>query len=154
MKEIVVIGIGSRLMKDDAIGLSTVEALVKRGNLPEVRFVIGETDIDYCLSEVDQARVGTIVIVDAMICGGEPGEVTCRELEEINRDKMLPVSPHNLHLFSYLFQDHLAEKTKVIGIEPAEVDVHCGLSIKLEAMQELIADKTEEILKHICRKGK
>ncbi|TMW71425.1 hydrogenase maturation protease [Alteribacter natronophilus] len=149
MKDIVVIGIGSRLMKDDAIGLFVVEGLRERGRLPGLRYVIGETDIDFCLGEVDQAD--GIVVVDAMLCGGLPGEVTCWNLEELNSDKTIPVSPHNIHLFSYLFQDPLAGKTKVIGIEPAEVAVHWGLSTKLERMRAQITDETEEILRIICK---
>lgn len=44
MKEIVVLGIGNRLMMDDGIGVRLVEELDQREHVPYIRYVPGETD--------------------------------------------------------------------------------------------------------------
>ena len=45
MKQILVLGIGNRMMKDDGIGVRIAEALALENDLENVDYVAGETDI-------------------------------------------------------------------------------------------------------------
>lgn len=52
MKKLLVIGIGSRIMKDDGIGVYLAEDLKKQITSPNIEFLIGECDFDYCRSQM------------------------------------------------------------------------------------------------------
>ena len=55
MKEVLVLGIGNRLMMDDGIGVLVVEELKKRNTNPYIRYIIGETDTYFCMNQMEEA---------------------------------------------------------------------------------------------------
>jgi hydrogenase maturation protease len=53
MKKVIVVGIGSRLMTDDGVGVLLVEDLAPYfSDSPLIKLIPGETDVDYCLFEM------------------------------------------------------------------------------------------------------
>lgn len=155
MKPILVLGIGSRLMMDDGIGVNVVETLAKQ--TPEDEFVsyeIGETDFEYSLDLMLRAEY--LIIIDAAITGKKPGEVSIfllSELQSVNQG----ISQHNLHFLDLVNQLDQRKKGVMIGIEPFHIDFHWGLSCELSEIFGTIVGKVEDTIERIKReyiKGK
>lgn len=117
-------------MMDDGIGIYVVEELMRENTKSNLHFVIGESDIDYCLEQIDGATL--VIIIDAVVIGKKPGEVTVFSISELSEQQSLNISPHNLHLFNVLSQQREWMKGVIIGIEPFEICFHIGLSQTLE----------------------
>ncbi|MOA15290.1 Hydrogenase 2 maturation protease [compost metagenome] len=129
MKRILVLGIGNRLMRDDGIGVYVVETLQKEDQFGDVQYLVGETDIDYCLRVLED--VDRLIIVDAVKSDREVGEVSCHPIEEI-ASFHLGISIHELHLFSIIPVMYPLLHVTVIGIDVESVDFGLGLSQALE----------------------
>lgn len=143
MKHTVVLGIGNRLLMDDGIGLCAVEALKELSN-KDIHCVIGETDIDYCLDEIEGAEF--LIIIDAAKLGKTSGEVTTLTLDDVKTHKDLGLSIHNLHLFDMIEQTCKDIKGIMIGIEPYMIDYHLGLSEELSIKLPEILTKVRNII--------
>lgn len=131
MKEIVIVGIGSRIMMDDGIGIYLVEYLKQFLSSPEIEFIIGETDIDYCLSELSDAKC--IVIIDAYLSGNNPGEVTVMPLSDLTKENTLSYSLHGIHILDILPYFRHELKGILIGVEPHEITYGFSLSDTLQS---------------------
>ncbi len=130
MKRIIVLGIGNRLLGDDGIGIYVVEKLRDQDTTDNISYVIGETDIDYCLDEIKDADF--IVIVDAARTGDNPGDVTAIPLAKATYATTPGLSLHNLHLLNMIayFKRELAGF--LAGITVGEINYNLGLSRALE----------------------
>ncbi|MFC3769540.1 hydrogenase maturation protease [Paenibacillus sp. GCM10012303] len=146
MRDILVLGIGNRLMADDGIGVFLVEALQQRQQLePEsnIRFVVGESDIDYCLSEIEGA--GLLLLVDAVKSGKTPGELAVYHLEKYGAHDP-GISAHDLHLFQMIPHMYPGLQAEVIGIEAERIEFGLELS---EALQERFGELLQAIFELI-----
>lgn len=143
MKNIVILGIGNRLLMDDGIGLYVAEAL-KELSITDIHCVIGETDIDYCLDEVKKAEF--LIIIDAAKLGKASGEVTVLDLYDVKTCRNLGLSMHNLHLFNMLELTYKNIKGIMIGIEPYMIDYNLGLSEEINIKLPEILTKVIDIL--------
>ncbi|MEK5444392.1 hydrogenase maturation protease [Fredinandcohnia sp. FSL W7-1320] len=126
MENIIVLGIGNRLMMDDGIGIYLTEELSKQNPTSHVSFLIGESDIDYSLDLIMKATF--VIIVDAVYSGKKTGDVTVFPLANLHEYQNLDISAHNFHLFQALYQQKSSIKGYLIGVEPDEVKFHIGLS--------------------------
>ena len=114
MKKILVIGIGSRIMMDDAIGIILVEDLRRLCKNSEMTYMIGETDVDCCMEEA--LNYDNIIIIDAFLSGKQPGEITVIPLKELNKDiEDSFYSLHGMHLLSLLITVKLSDHNGVVG---------------------------------------
>jgi len=129
MKKVLVLGIGNRLMRDDGIGVYIVETLQKENESGDLQYLVGETDIDYCLRVMED--VDRLIIVDAVKSDREVGDVSCHPIEEIGSFQ-LGISIHDLHLFSIIPIMYPLLHVTVIGIDVERVDFGLGLSQALE----------------------
>jgi len=140
MKKLKVIGIGSRIMGDDGIGVYVVEALIKQRFLSgiedvigetdiKVEYVLGETDYDYCFDFIENTSM--FIIIDAAISGNKPGTVTqfTTNNDTLFLSKMF--SLHNLNLIDASRILVNARNLVIIGIEPETIDYQLGLSTAL-----------------------
>ncbi|WP_028784868.1 hydrogenase maturation protease [Thalassobacillus devorans] len=147
MQKIVVLGIGNTLMRDDGIGVYVVESL-KGLEQVNVTYIIGETDLDYCLDAAEDASF--LFVVDATSTGKPPGAISWYELKRMPVME-LGISAHNLHLFHMLHDSNV--KGYLIGIEAAIIDFHLGLSEVLERkflkivedVRKTMEDKIEKV---------
>lgn len=140
MEKIIVLGIGNQLMMDDGVGIYLVDELSKLDNSGKPYYIIGETDIEYCLDQIETATF--IIVLDAVYSGKNPGEITVYPLAEINEHQTLNISAHNLHLFQVLYQQKDI-KGFLIGVEPYEVTFHKGLSNCLQRQWKRILRKVK-----------
>ncbi|MBM7096739.1 hydrogenase maturation protease [Bacillus sp. H-16] len=145
MGKTIVLGIGNQLMMDDGIGIYVVEELMERRQISSEEYAVGESDIECCLSIVE--RADRVIVIDAILGGKKPGEITVYSLLELGAMETIPVSPHNLHLFHVLQQ--IGKNTVVIGIEPERLAFNIGLSDCLNKQRKEIIDEVEKILKEL-----
>ncbi|MCM3693408.1 hydrogenase maturation protease [Neobacillus niacini] len=150
MEKIIVLGIGNILMMDDGIGIDLIEQLSKLNRTPHVSFLIGESDIDYCMDQIMNATF--VIIVDAVLSGNEPGELTVFPLAHLHEYQTLDISAHNFHLFQSLYQQKESIKGYLIGVEPYEIRFHIGLSETLrEKWKTIVQDVSQTIDKLIAK---
>ncbi|MDF2947129.1 MAG: hydrogenase maturation protease [Bacillales bacterium] len=144
MEKIIVLGIGNRLMMDDGIGIYLVEQLSKLNNSPHMSFLIGESDIDYCISQIMNATY--VIVVDAVLSNTNPGDLTVYPLANLHEHQFLDISVHNFHLLQSLYQQKESIKGYLIGIEPYEITFHNGLSKTLsERWNSILQDVSQTI---------
>lgn len=136
MGKIVVLGIGNQLMMDDGLGIYLVEKLAKLDEKSDIQYVMGESDIDYCLNQLEGADF--VIILDAISSGKKAGDITIFPLSSLHEYYTLNISPHNLHLFQALYQQKATIKGYLIGVEPKEISFHIGLSKTLREMWDNI----------------
>ncbi|HJV46806.1 MAG TPA: hydrogenase maturation protease [Bacillota bacterium] len=150
MKPIVVLGMGSRLMMDDGIGVNVVETLARES--PEDEYVdyrVGETDWEYGLDLIVSAEY--LILVDAAIMGKRPGEFTIfplRELSSINSG----ISQHHLHFLEVMQQLDQQKRGIMIGIEPFQIDFHWGLSRELNELFDPLVVRIKDAIEKIKKK--
>ena len=147
MQKVLVLGIGNRLMMDDGIGIYVLEELSKRTDAANIQYVIGESDIDYCLEHIEGSTF--IIIVDAVYSGKAPGELSIYPLANVLEHQILHISPHNLHLFQVLYLQKDTMKGFLIGVEPSEINFHLGLSQSIQQKWRQIIDKANRTIENI-----
>ena len=122
-----VIGIGNRIMGDDAIGVMLAEELKEALEKLGVEVIIGETDVDYCLSFVEEEDF--LFIIDATLYGLEPGTLT---IEEIKKEKLYSKEEYSQHQISLVKLISICDIRNVsgyiLGIEVVDVDFGIELS--------------------------
>lgn len=128
MSALTVVGIGNRLYCDDGIGCEVVQMLFEEYPDRHMEYLVGETDIDYCLSHIHTRQV---ILVDAVKAGCEPGSVHVYYPKEFQLIANNGFSMHNLHILT-LFNCADNLEIRIIGIEPYEVTLHAGLSKRME----------------------
>jgi hydrogenase maturation protease len=138
-----VMGIGNVLMMDDGIGVYLAKDLKTEIWDEEIRFVIGETDVDYCLSEVKDDADELVIVIDAIQCGDEKGSISEQELIKLGTMEK-GIAAHNYHLFHAI----CSKKGILIGIEPFEISFGFGLSTELRNRYPKIKQKVKEIIMH------
>lgn len=149
MEDMIVLGIGNRMMMDDGIGIYLVEELSKQDVKSNIRYLIGESDIDYCLDQIENAAF--VIILDAVFSETNPGEISAYSLSSLHECQPLDISPHNLHLFQAL-QREKKIKGFLIGVEPYEISFHIGLSKILEEKKPAILQNVRMIIEKLLNK--
>ena len=149
MGKMIILGIGNRLMMDDGIGIYIVEELMKEENVLNNEYIIGESDIDYCIEQIENATF--VMIIDCAMTGRQPGDVTIHSLDNVLVSRILDISVHNLHLFQVLYQLRNQITGYVIGIEPYEITFHFGLSDVLEAKRSEIKETVKGLIEQLAK---
>ena len=144
MKKVLVLGIGNRLMKDDGIGVHVVEELGKRNADSEVCYVVGETDVGYCLQQTEEAS--TVIIVDAAYLGKESGAVYVIPLQKVLQCSLNTTSFHEFDLFRELKIEGKSMEGMLIGIEPYDINYGMQLSDVLQDKFLDIVDKVKNFI--------
>jgi hydrogenase maturation protease len=144
MKEVLVLGIGNRLMMDDGIGVYVVEELKERNTNPGIRYVIGETDIYYCLNHIEEASY--IIIVDAACFDKESGTISTIPLEQVLENPIQPISVHDSHLLNEIKVRDKGIPGAFICIEPHEVNYCPNLSTNLQEQFIKVVEDIESII--------
>lgn len=147
MEKVIVLGIGNRLMMDDGIGIYLVEELMKDGSAQNIQYIIGESDVDYCIQQIENASI--VIIIDSAMTGLQPGDVTIHSLEDLVVSRILDFSIHNLHLLQVLYQLRNHIKGYLIGIEPYEISFNFGLSRIIENEKSRIKEDVKEAIKQL-----
>lgn len=143
MKRIMVLGVGNILMGDDGIGVYLVRDLANLCKNPYVEYVVGETDVHYCLEMARQFK--WVIVVDAVITGKEAGDITvfpCKKGGKYDKG----ISMHNLHFLEEADQLPLYWEGIIIGVECKSVSYHFGLSASLQDKYSGVLTKVNEVI--------
>lgn len=142
-----VLGIGNILMMDDGIGIYVIEELRSRCKDFNTKYVIGETDVYYCLAEIEKADY--VVIIDAASMGEEPCSVATFILEDILQELSPAFSFHDINILQTMKQHNLQKPGILIAIEICNINFTIGLSPMMEEYFINIVNKVEDIITSI-----
>ena len=135
-------------MGDDGVGIKVIECLKNDLEDNGIKVVIGETDIEYCLSQIDNDDF--LIIVDSSLYGIEPGTVTVNDISKAI-DSCYNFSQHQISLIKFLHNMELDRKLRgtVIGIEVSAIDFSIELSKVLDAKFKAIVDEVYKAIMNI-----
>ena len=109
--QIVVLGLGNTLLRDEGVGVRVIEELQKRYDFsPSVKLIDGGTVGFGLVTEIEGCK--KLLVVDAVKAGNEPGTVYKFKRNDITVQIPQTLSVHNLGFFEAL------EHWKMLGIEP------------------------------------
>ncbi|ADJ26031.1 hydrogenase maturation protease [Dehalogenimonas lykanthroporepellens BL-DC-9] len=125
-KKLLILGVGNPLFGDDGFGPAVAEELERRGRVPSFTAVLdvgtGVREILFDLI-LSQARPDELVIIDALDCGREPGEIFKVKVDEVPAIKQHDFSLHlapSLNLLQEL-RDQSGVKVTIIAAQPTEI---------------------------------
>ncbi|GAB4262299.1 MAG: HyaD/HybD family hydrogenase maturation endopeptidase [Deferrisomatales bacterium] len=126
-----VLGVGNRLMSDDAVGLEALEAFRAAYELPPgVEVLDGGTGGLDLLGHLEGCA--HVLVVDCVSTGAEPGALLRVEAHDVPRVFSRSLSPHQMGLPDLLaaleLTGRLPERLVVLGVEPARVDLGLELT--------------------------
>ena len=125
---VLIVGIGNRQHADDGVGPVLIDKLSSAGftNILDV----GTVPENYT-KFIIQCLPDTIILVDALSFGGQPGDWKIFTPDECNE---YGFSTHNasLSLFASYIRQNIPAKIFILGIQPATTDFKVGLSPELE----------------------
>lgn len=146
-----VIAIGNRIMGDDGIGIAIAEYLKEFMVRSGFEVIIGETDIEYCLSLIESGDF--IIILDAVYSGLEPGTVNIMSIKEAVERSKRRCSQHEPNLLLWLDIYGIEVKGAVIGIEAETIELNWGLSDTLEKIFPLVCESVIDKIKYVLKEG-
>lgn len=149
-----ILAIGSRLMGDDSVAIHVAEKLISSFESNGIEVIIGETDVDYCLSKT--VKEDYIIVLDATLFGIKPGTVTVNTLGDIwslniseaSKYNGSSFSQHGYSLINALQTFHGPVDGIFIGIEGQRFDYSLALSCEIEDSFELICNKVMDAACH------
>lgn len=145
-----IIGIGNPLKRDDGIGIHLIEKLRKEDISEDIDILdcgTGGMKLVHDLKDLD-----SVLIVDSVMFGGEPGESVFFTPEEIKSLKV-QTGTHDSDLFEILsISESMGEapdKVIIMGIQPKQItfgeEISEPLKKKVQEYMEKIKKKVEEI---------
>lgn len=140
------IAIGNRIMGDDSIGIRVAEELSSKLKQKKIDLVIGETDIDYSLSKIEDEDF--IFIIDSTYFNINSGSITITSLNEILEQSKQVYSQHQPSLINAIKANGKSLEGFIIGIEADEIDFNLELSPKLKIKFPLICKEVYRFIYH------
>lgn len=140
-----IIGIGNILLSDDGIGVRVIEELRNEKTIEaDMKFIIGETDIYYCIDNVAQGDF--LIIIDSTIFGKEPGTVTVIPFEECDKYIGGVTTEHGDSLIKVLRRECSTVEGVCIGIEADTIAFSTELSKTLKSKLEDILEEVKKVI--------
>lgn len=148
--QIVVLGLGNILLRDEGVGVRVIEELQKRYDFfPPVKMIDGGTAGFGLVTEIESCE--KLLVVDAVKAGNEPGTVYKFKSGDITVTIPQTLSVHDLGFFEALEQwKMLGINPEVIffGIEPEDMnswgfDLTPSIQIKLPKLVALVIDQLQ-----------
>jgi hydrogenase 3 maturation protease len=145
-RSVVVLGVGSELLSDDAAGVR-VAAAIGRKPLPGVTAMDGGSAPENCTAELRQISPSHLIIVDCAQMGEAPGTVRIIDAADIGG---VSFGTHALPLS--VLADYVAReigcRVTVIGIQPLTIEFGEGLSPEVSAA----VDEVDHVLREcLCQ---
>ncbi|MCC5911744.1 MAG: hydrogenase maturation protease [Clostridiaceae bacterium] len=124
------IAIGNQIMGDDGIAIRVVEELSPQLKHAGIEVILGETDIDYALSEIKDGDF--LFVIDATYFNVKPSTVTFTPLNKSIGQYPQVYSQHQPNLVDLLKTYGKIVEGFIIGIEVEEIDFGLELSDTLK----------------------
>lgn len=151
---VLVLGIGNILLRDEGIGVRLIEAVEQGFVIPDgVELLDGGTAGIELLDHIRAREL--LIIVDAMRNSYPPGTVYRVEGEDVPAAFMTNISPHQLGISNLLataqLTDSLPERIVLFGIEPEDISTGLGLSESVDkGLEKLIGEVVKELAANGC----
>ena len=135
MAKVMIIGLGNLLMGDEGAGVHLIKELENTQLPPEVELLDGGVNSFAALAQAHGAQ--RIIIVDAMLGGGQPGDIY--RLEDKDLDSQLTGVAWSAHDFSLAHSLAAYQKIAALppitiyGVEPAVIALSMELSPPVQA---------------------
>lgn len=140
----VILGIGSRLMEDDGIGVRVAEKLTVDPSMRDFTVGIGETDVDYCLGLLKEAEF--YVVLDAADRGESPCTVRVQRLGEVLSEGHAVQSFHDFDLLQAMRREGMTLPGLLITVEAGSVSFGPELSIVMQEHFEEVVREIKQII--------
>lgn len=147
MSRIAVLGVGNPLMRDDGIGVRVAEMIRDRLEAKNIKVILGETDVSYCLDCI--CADDFLVLLDAIHAGGLPGSVWLLPMEQAVSCRQKPYAAHDMSLVDAIAEEYPKSRGVLIGIEPEDVGIGLELSACLQDQFSRICADVEALLQKI-----
>jgi len=143
-RRVAVVGIGSPLRGDDAVGLEVVERL-EEYPLVGVLLLKTETVPESFTGVLREFNSTHILMIDAVHLGAEPGDAKLIPPKMISN---VYISTHKLSLsvLSNYLTETLGARVTLLGIQPRSVAFGTSISKELKTAARRIADTLYEVL--------
>jgi hydrogenase maturation protease len=145
-----VVALGNPLRRDDGLGVRLLEALRERDLPDDVELYDAGTGGMRILHKL--ADVDTVILIDVVRFGGEPGEsvwFTPDEVESIREEG----SSHDPNLFEAIELsrrlDEAPDRIRCLGVQPEDVSVGEGLSTPVENAIPDLLDAIEATIREL-----
>jgi len=140
------LAIGNRILKDDMAALFVAEKLDNKLRKSNIQVIIGETDIEYCISNIEEDD--SLIILDAYLAHDyeDIGKVRVMELNESSNCYLNYLSQHQLNIIKYMEINNIKANGIIIGI--GVYDINFGLEFSNEVCLK-IEKITEDVLMNI-----
>jgi hydrogenase maturation protease len=149
-KQIMIIGVGNRLLGDEGVGLHIIDKLSQIPIPPYVNIVDCGCDLLNLMAYIKKPK--RIIIIDAIRAGGEPGEIYSFDFSKLTTTKVDMCSAHQIKTIDALRLIKLVcpalsdSEIVVIGIEPKVMQLSSDLSKEVsESITEAMRFVLEEI---------
>ncbi len=150
MKDILVLGIGNPLLGDDGFGVEVVRRLGERNGPPTAEYLDGGTAGLGLLPHLEGRS--HVLVVDAIDCGGRPGEVVRLSVADIPAHRGVKLSEHQVTFREVLgLMDLLEVKPRellLIGVQPRSTRWGDPLSPEVEAAIPAVLEAIERQVVH------
>lgn len=152
MKSIMVVGIGNYILQDEGVGVHVINRLMEMDLPSQVSLVDGGTH-SYDLVDFF-CQADTVIVVDALKAGGEPGTLYRAPLEELGlKPDDNCTSLHQMHFIEAVQMVNLLgyhPQIIVFGVEPKVIDWGMELTPEVAArvprLAELIKDEIQNVI--------
>lgn len=134
-----VIAIGNPMMGDDAIALYAVKDLSNGIQKLGIEVIIGETDVDFCISKIKNKD--ELIIIDSSCRGKALGSVSYMGLQEIIEGSNINSWQHDRDIIRELKIRGVEVSGLLICIEVSDIDFRWGLSTELQQMLPGICER-------------
>jgi hydrogenase 3 maturation protease len=142
-----VVGVGNVARGDDGLGVRLAE-LIQELRLPPagVRVVVAGSGPERILTALSGGAFAHVLFLDAVEFGGGPGAVILLEAAGmIARWPQISTHQLSLGLLAQMIEAGGATKAWLLGVQPASLITGAGLSPKVQATAELLADLFAEV---------
>lgn len=153
-RNILIVGVGNRLLSDEGVGLHAVDGLSQIPMPPCVRIIDCGCDLSSFISYVNEPQ--KIIVIDAIRAGGKPGRVYRFDYAELATTQSQMRSAHQLktleilELLKHVYPDLCNCQITLIGVEPQTIELSTDLS---KEVRDSLADVTRLVLEEIPLKS-
>ena len=138
------IAIGSRIMGDDGVAIAVAETLCDELVAEGIPVIIGETDVAYCLSCINEGDV--IIILDASVSERPWGTIwqlpLCDAINNCNQNQF----QHDADLLNTLNRKGQQLSGLLICVEAADISQGWGLSQAIQSQIPRICLEIKKII--------
>lgn len=130
-------------MGDDGIGIRILENIESSLKEHSIEVIIGETDFEYCISEIEDGDY--IFIIDAAMLEKKLGTVTIIPIDEY-RVCISKSSQHSYSFLDLLSTYHKAVQGYIIGVEVERIFFDLSISKNLQELLQQISSRVLKII--------